>query len=365
MINSPNNQVMSQSSTSVASSRIAHRTRLQKEINPKEKGKKNKRKKQQKEGKAKSPRPRRCELMTQTRRPPVEASVRGDRKEANKPGTKVTETVGKSLFEDNGKDDDSNSDTDELDEEGNKILEDKIYEDNDDAEYMAKEIRQKYLVDNFSQQHAQPAITVSDNGDGGIFEELDDIFGHDDTINANNQASEDESETEDESEMEEDLPIQTNEVIATSVTPTSGSVAASSITNSDGSLNLTNIPQELNEKDLVKIVQKLNEDNIRLKAQNNSSKKSTIYNPLVETAVKNVVKNNLFPKVQFIRHDHLYNDCKPRYSIGRFVMDKCNIPENDITREHFWDSYKQIVRKQTKVQRNVVHTALKRKFFGK
>ena len=85
--------------------------------------------------------------------------------------------------------------------------------------------------------------------------------------------------------MEEDLPIQTNEVIATSVTPTSGSVAASSITNSDGSLNLTSIPQELNEKELVKIVKKLNEDNIRLKAQNNSSKKLLTYNPLVETAV--------------------------------------------------------------------------------
>ena len=122
MINSPNNQVMSQSSTSVASSIIAHRTRRQKEINPKEKGKKNKRKKQQKEEKAKSPRPRRCELMTQTRRPPVEASVRGDRKESNKPSTNVTETVGKSLFEDNGKDDDSNSDTDELDEEDKKII---------------------------------------------------------------------------------------------------------------------------------------------------------------------------------------------------------------------------------------------------
>ena len=104
---------------------------------------------------------------------------------------------------------------------------------------------------------------------------------------------------------------------------------------------------------------------MKLKTQAKVAKTEITYNPLVESTVRSVVKHDLFPKVQFIRHDELFDDFKNKMSIGKFVMDRCNIENDDKKRSDFWETYKVVVRKQVKIQRNIVHNALTKKFFGK
>ena len=185
-----------------------------------------------------------------------------------------------------------------------------------------------------------------------------------------NSDSEDESETSENKKMNEDeLQYEKHSSgkdgcnVIHAETP--GSVAFSSVTHSDGSLNLSNLPNEMDKKDLVRLVQKLTQQNMKLKTKEKNEKNEVSYNPLVVTTVKTVVKHNLFPKVQFIRHDDLFNDFRHGLSIGKFVMDRCNIETDEEKRTVFWGTYKPVVRKQVKIQRNIVHNALKKKFFGK
>ena len=142
---------------------------------------------------------------------------------------------------------------------------------------------------------------------------------------------------------------------------TSDSVAISSITNSDGSLNFSNLLLGNDNQALLRLICKLTDQNIKLKTQAKVTKTEVIYNPLVESTVKSVVKRDLFPKVQFIRHDEVFDDFKNEMSIGKFVMDRCNIENDDNKRSDFWETYKVVVRKQVKIQQNIVHNALKKK----
>ena len=146
---------------------------------------------------------------------------------------------------------------------------------------------------------------------------------------------------------------------------TSGSVAISSITHSDGSLNLSNLPLGNDHQALLRLIRKLADQNMKLKTQAKVAKTEITYNPLVESTVRSVVKHDLFPKVQFIRHDELFDEFRNNMSIGKLAMDRCNIENNEKKRSDFWETYKVIVRKQVKIQRNIVHNALKKKFFGK
>ena len=144
----------------------------------------------------------------------------------------------------------------------------------------------------------------------------------------------------------------------------SSSVAFSSLTHGDESLNLASLPNKMDQSDLVKLVKKLSQQNIKLRKIVNADKEEVAYNPLVEATIRAVVKEHLFPKVQFIRHDDLFYDVKNKKSIGNFVMNHCEIVNDLDARTQFWDTYKQVVRKQIKVSRNVAHNALKKKFFG-
>ena len=137
--------------------------------------------------------------------------------------------------------------------------------------------------------------------------------------------------------------------------------AISSITDYDITSNYGgNI--HLSSKDMVSIIKKLRAENQRLKSV--KVKRNIVsLNPLVENTVKQVVKNELFRKIQFIRYDHVFDDFQANNSIGNFVMNAVNVPDITQEREQFWNLYKPVVRKQMKMQRNVVHTALKRKFF--
>jgi len=202
-------------------------------------------------------------------------------------------------------------------------------------------------------------INNNENDIDNEYNGIDAVTADNDIINVNDD---DNSRVEDSGYL---LPTDTYNSTSKNVTPISGSVAASSLTNSDGSLNLTNLHPGMKEDDMIRIIQNLTKQNMELKSQKKSSKNVLPYNPLVETTVKNVVKNDLFPKVQFIRHDELFHDYKNRTSVGKFVMDHLNIENDEKKRGDFWETYKQVVRRQIKIQRNVVHTALKRKFFGK
>ena len=144
----------------------------------------------------------------------------------------------------------------------------------------------------------------------------------------------------------------------------SSSVALSSLTHGDESLNLASLPNKMDHSDLVKLVKKLSQQNVKLRKLVNADKEEVAYNPLVEATIRAVVKEHLFPKVQFIRHDDLFYDVKNKKSIGNFVMNHCQIVNDLDARTQFWDTYKQVVRRQIKVSRNVAHNALKKKFFG-
>ena len=74
-------------------------------------------------------------------------------------------------------------------------------------------------------------------------------------------------------------------------------------------------------------------------------------------------KYDLFKKVQFIRHKKILDEYESRGSIGRFVMKKLKIKKE--RRKRFWHTYRQMVRKGIKCQRNVILTNIRRRFLGK
>ena len=86
-------------------------------------------------------------------------------------------------------------------------------------------------------------------------------------------------------------------------------------------------------------------------------------NKHTEGQVIKVTKQDLFKRVQFIRHKNLLSDYSKKGSIGRFVMNKLGVEKN--RRKRFWNTYGAVVRKGIKAQRNVVHTNIRRRFLGK
>ena len=66
--------------------------------------------------------------------------------------------------------------------------------------------------------------------------------------------------------------------------------------------------------------------------------------------------------MQFIRASKILNHYTETGSIGKYVMDGINVEES--ARKNFWKLYKPIVRQSIKMKRNVVHTALRKRFIG-
>ena len=81
-----------------------------------------------------------------------------------------------------------------------------------------------------------------------------------------------------------------------------------------------------------------------------------------EQMVIRETKKWLFPKLQFIRNQESLDDYESPRSIGHFLLTRLCIPREE--RRMFWYTYKSSVRRGIKMQRNIVHNALKAQFFG-
>ena len=81
-----------------------------------------------------------------------------------------------------------------------------------------------------------------------------------------------------------------------------------------------------------------------------------------EQMVIRETKKWLFPKIQFIRNQESLDDYVSERSIGKFLLNRLRIPREE--RRMFWYTYKSSVRRGIKMQRNIVHNALKAQFFG-
>jgi len=86
-------------------------------------------------------------------------------------------------------------------------------------------------------------------------------------------------------------------------------------------------------------------------------------NELTLGQVIKCTKYDLFKKVQFIRHKNILVEYEKKGTIGRFVMKKLKIKKE--RRKRFWNTYRPMVRKGIKSQRNVIHTNIRRRFLGK
>ena len=299
-------------------------------------------------------RPRRTYL----RSPPGKKSPEED-------GGEVKQTPGhpKSAREDSSQSNHLHYNEEEMEEMEERVEEERLNYGRKFRRYMSQQ----------SQQHAQPPMDTPLSPDKNI-DPVDNIdngkschngnknTGVDEELDAADDIQDEEDDFENHvEEAEHHLP---HEAPQETFEEHSGSDVVSSLTHGDESLNLTSLPNTMDQADLVKLVKKLSQQNVKLRKLVNADKEEVAYNPLVEATIRSVVKEHLFPKVQFIRHDDLFYDVENKKSIGNFVMDHCQIENNLDTRSQFWGTYKQVVRKQIKVSRNVTHNALKKKFFA-
>ena len=130
----------------------------------------------------------------------------------------------------------------------------------------------------------------------------------------------------------------------------------SSVTNS------TNMPHNKSYHDLCNLI-KSQERTIQQLRQERNGMEPMMFIDSEEQMVIRETKVKLFPKVQFVRNSGTLDDCTSEHSIGKFIMTGLRIPESQ--QRSFWNTYKTAVRKGIKMQRNVVHNALKVQFFGK
>ena len=129
----------------------------------------------------------------------------------------------------------------------------------------------------------------------------------------------------------------------------------SSVTNS------TNMPHNKSYHDLCNLI-KTQECTIQQLRQERNGIEPMMFIDSEEQMVIRETKVKLFPKVQFVRNSRTLDDCTSEHSIGKFIMNRLRIAESQ--QRSFWSTYKTAVRKGIKMQRNVVHNALKVQFFG-
>ena len=118
----------------------------------------------------------------------------------------------------------------------------------------------------------------------------------------------------------------------------------------------------MSDDDLRKIIEDQHNQIEQLKSRLDGTKKLEL-NPIQEGQVRKIVKFELWKRIQFIRHTHVLDGYETDGTIGKFVMDRLSIDNN--CREGFWDCYKHVVRKTLKQHRNVVHSALRKRFISK
>jgi len=118
----------------------------------------------------------------------------------------------------------------------------------------------------------------------------------------------------------------------------------------------------MSDDDLRRIIEDQHNQIEQLKSRLDGTKKLEL-NPIQEGHVRKIVKIELWKRIQFIRHTHVLDGYETDGTIGKFVMDRLSIDKN--CREGFWECYKHVVRKTLKQHRNVVHSALRKKFISK
>ena len=131
----------------------------------------------------------------------------------------------------------------------------------------------------------------------------------------------------------------------------------SSITNS------TKRAQGKNIEELLSIVQQQERTITSLLNKRGDGDVCMMMNPIQETNLLKTTKFELFRYVQFIRHDSILENYTSKNSIGAFVMNQLGVDTED--RHMFWKTYRHVVRKGIKVQRNITHLALKKQFLCK
>ena len=110
-------------------------------------------------------------------------------------------------------------------------------------------------------------------------------------------------------------------------------------------------------EELIEMVMKMR------KRKNQDNEDIEEINEMTVNEVFKCAKNDLFKRMQFIRHQSVLREYQKKGSIGRFVMRKLKIKKN--RRKIFWNTYFSYVRKGIKSQRNIIHTNIRRKFLGK
>ena len=139
-----------------------------------------------------------------------------------------------------------------------------------------------------------------------------------------------------------------------------GGILESSI--DPGSRSFSKLNGKASYKDLLNVIRE--KDKLIGKLQSENEGKDFIeLNAIQEKSVVEVTKKYLFPYCQFIRNADVLDRFESSNSIGKMIMDRVGVKDN--IRSNFWYTYKHIVRKAIKQQRNISHNAIRCVFISK
>ena len=113
---------------------------------------------------------------------------------------------------------------------------------------------------------------------------------------------------------------------------------------------------------LARTVEKLRAENARLK-DTIQEKVPEKHSSIMAERVKRFAKHDLFHKVKFINSQKHLDEFRGPKTLGRYVMDGLNIPEE--RRPSFWIAYKSLILSSINQQRSNVTAAIKSAWLGK
>lgn len=128
-----------------------------------------------------------------------------------------------------------------------------------------------------------------------------------------------------------------------------------------GTGNLSEQHQKASYKDLLNMIKEKDKLIGNLQSEN-EGKEFVELNSIQEKSVVEVTKKYLFPYCQFIRNADVLDRFESPNSIGNMIMNRIGVKDN--IRSNFWYTYKHIVRKAIKQQRNISHNAIRNAFIS-
>ena len=114
-------------------------------------------------------------------------------------------------------------------------------------------------------------------------------------------------------------------------------------------------------KDLLNMIKEKDKLIGKLQSEN-EGKEFVELNSIQEKSVVEFTKKHLFPYCQFIRNADVLDRFESSNSIGNMIMNCIGVKDN--IRSNFWFTYKHIVRKAIKQQRNISHNAIRNVFIS-